>query len=373
MVKQIIKKVIVFSSGGQRLWNTLSHCYNRIRRYRRNALKKKNDFIQFVYPVIGKHPNEKDVFLVLTPTSKNLGDHAIAKAEQELLRDCEINYREVSFEIIRILEKHNNYGVFCNSTILITGGGYLGTLWPHMYEMTKQIIAKNPKSKIVLFPNTVYYDQTNDGEKLFEDSLVVFNLPNIKRIYLREKISYEKVWDKYSNVKLMPDMVMSLNESQPGMKRHGCLICLRNDKEKTLSESQTATVFDSAKQLFKNDVIEIDMQNDVDVSLDERMQTLDQKFDQFRHAELVITDRLHGMIFSAITGTACIVVNSRSHKLLGCYEWIKHLDYIRFCNNTKDICRIYSEIPHEEHYYDLNTLTPWFEELKTELVSIIKE
>lgn len=373
MIDNRIRSIINRTTFGKRLWYNTSVYYHKIRKGIKRKIQKNKDFKRYVYPVIGKHPTSNDVFLVLTPTYRNLGDHAIAKAERELLIECGIKYCEVSIDVIKILAKNNDYEVFGCSTILITGGGYLGTLWPHMHEMTSKIIENNPKAKIVILPNTLFFDQTLEGKQLFEKSLLTFNKPNIKRIYFREKMSFEMVRDKYLAVKMMPDVVLSLNESQPGIKRHGCLICLRNDKEKTLSESQTVAVFDSAKQLFKNDVIETDMQNAIDVSLDERMQTLDQKFDQFRHAQLVITDRLHGMIFSAITGTACIVVNSRSHKLLGCYEWIKHLDYIRFCNNTEDICRIYSEIPQEEHYYDLNRLTPWFEELKTELVSIIKE
>ena len=372
-MKQILKKILSKFKVGQNIWNYIACQYHRIRRIRKHAVQKKNDFDKYVYPVIGKHPEKKDVFLVLSPTYKNLGDHAIAKAEIDLLNECGIEFREVTIDVVKIMAKHNDYKVFGCSTVLITGGGYLGTLWPHMHEMTSKIIEHNPKAKIVILPNTIYFDQTSEGEKLFEHSLEVFNLPNIKKIYLREKISYDKVCDKYSNVKLMPDMVMHINESRPGTERKGCLICLRNDKEQTLNEYQTLAVYDSVRQLFEDDVIVTDMRNNTDVLLDERMEKLEQKFDQYRNAELVITDRLHGMIFSAITSTPCIVMNSRSHKLIGCYEWLKPLDYIRFCDNAEEICRIYNEIPKKEHHYDVNMFSQWFDEMKRELNSIIGE
>lgn len=38
-----------------------------------------------------------------------------------------------------------------------------------------------------------------------------------------------------------------------------------------------------------------------------RKEALSDLFDQFRSLQLIVTDRLHGMIFAAITSTPCIV------------------------------------------------------------------
>ncbi|WP_207739631.1 polysaccharide pyruvyl transferase family protein [Paraclostridium bifermentans] len=61
------------------------------------------------------------------------------------------------------------------------------------------------------------------------------------------------------------------------------------------------------------------------------------KYIKFRECELVITDRIHGMIFAAITGTPCIALSNYNYKVKGTYEWIKDLEYIKF---TDDIERI---------------------------------
>ena len=94
--------------------------------------------------------------------------------------------------------------------------------------------------------------------------------------------------------------------------------------------------------------------------------------EQFAHAELVITDRLHGMIFCAITGTPCIVINSKSPKVAGCYEWIKNLDYIRFAENAASIKDEYNKIPKGENIYDHSKLDPYFDELRNDLIRLIK-
>lgn len=43
----------------------------------------------------------------------------------------------------------------------------------------------------------------------------------------------------------------------------------------------------------------------------------------FKSAKLVITDRLHGMIFCYLTNTPCLVFQNNNHKVRETYEWIK--------------------------------------------------
>lgn len=58
------------------------------------------------------------------------------------------------------------------------------------------------------------------------------------------------------------------------------------------------------------------------------------QFDRFRKSEIVFTDRLHGMIFSAITGTPCIAFPNVSHKVKGVYDWVlKDCPYILFMDS----------------------------------------
>jgi pyruvyl transferase EpsI len=72
------------------------------------------------------------------------------------------------------------------------------------------------------------------------------------------------------------------------------------------------------------------------ISYDMREYELEKKLDEFRSAKLVITDRLHGMIFAAITGTPCVALNNISKKVEGVYQWIKYLDYIKMAQTVDD-------------------------------------
>ena len=114
-----------------------------------------------------------------------------------------------------------------------------------------------------------------------------------------------------------------------------------------------------------------DMCVDHSISVSERDWELEQQYSAFRSAELVVTDRLHGMVFSAITGTPCIFLNSKSPKVLGCYAWLKHLDYIRYCDAPARLGEIYAEMPKGNQTYDNTKLLPYYEQLAQEIKAML--
>ena len=68
---------------------------------------------------------------------------------------------------------------------------------------------------------------------------------------------------------------------------------------------------------------------------------------EFASCKLVITDRLHGMIFSAITGTKCFALDNLSKKVSGGYEWVKDLGYITLCKDTDELMELLNEVVYE--------------------------
>ncbi len=71
------------------------------------------------------------------------------------------------------------------------------------------------------------------------------------------------------------------------------------------------------KDFIRNHNIQYDETDTVinkNVSKRTRDEELRKKWDQFSKSGLVITDRLHGMIFAAITGTPCIAIDNKSKK-----------------------------------------------------------
>ncbi len=129
--------------------------------------------------------------------------------------------------------------------------------------------------------------------------------------------------------KLLPDIVMTLDEREPFIDRKGVTLCLRDDAESDLS----LEFKEKLKNIVSNNYHVVNYDTHIGrggLSLIEREKELNKIWAQFRSSEWVITDRLHGMIFCFITGTPCIVLPNNNYKIEGCYSWIKECGYIHF-------------------------------------------
>ena len=323
-------------------------------------------------PMFKKHKeNPNMVFLVYTPTHKNLGDHAIALAEMAILDELGILYTQITQPEIRKLKEFGLLGLFNNTKILINGGGNLGTLWFDVEEDFRSIMIAAPKADILIFPSTLYYEDTVWGRKEFENSKKIYNNHKSLTLYARENNSYEIMKNAYNNVKLIPDMVFYLNKCEKNVARNGAVLCLRNDLERTLRKEDESLIYKQLQQLFGNKITKTDMYAAHNIPAENRKQELTKKFEQFKCAKLVITDRLHCMIFCVITGTPCIVVNSKSPKVKGCYEWVKDFEYIKFADNLSDITNLYNSIPQKEFIYDNSKFIHLYETLKEDILKLM--
>lgn len=311
--------------------------------------------------------NPKAVYLVFTPEHGNLGDQAICLATERMLRQLNINYIEISIGQIESLYASGNLNVMNGFPILISGGGNMGSLYPWFETLYKKIVEDNPLSNIVIMPNTVYYDQTDLSKQEFEKSKLTFNRRDNVLVCVRENVSYEFLKGQFNNLMLCPDMVLSLNASAEKTDRKGCILCLRSDRECLLDEEEKKHIYDQVTKEFKSCVIKTDMYSERIILREQRETEVEKKLALFRRAELVITDRLHAMLFCVITGTPCIVVNSKSPKMKGCFEWIKDLGYIRFANDLSQIISIYHEIDKKDNSYNEIIFEQYFNLLKKKI------
>lgn len=318
------------------------------------------------------HP--RSVFLVLTPEHGNLGDHAIAEAIKKMLAVADVHVIELTSPKLTRLRELGWLKIMNGKRIFINGGGNLGTLWFNVEQLQRDIIAANPQSTIFIMPNTIYYENTSWGQEEQANSKQIYNMHNQLFLCARERISFDCMSQLYKNVMLVPDMVLSQNQTKPVTYREGCLLCLRHDSERTRTENEEIAVLEQVRAFFPSDIHFMDMNVNRRITLEQRDRELTEKFDEFRSAKLVITDRLHGMIFAAITGTPCIVINSKSPKVKGTYEWIKYLPYIRYAESVKDVGRYLPELLAMENcQYDNTPLKPYFDRLADVIREYVKD
>ena len=186
----------------------------------------------------------------------------------------------------------------------------------------------------------MHFSETDKGREELEKSKKIYGKHKKLTVVAREKVSYEEMKKqfKYNRVIQTTDMVTYLNETREEKKREGILLILRNDIERNLNPEQMSRLEQIIKKYFKK--IEYnDTAKGEPIKENERKQKLEEMFAKYRQAQLVITDRLHGMIFAAITSTPCIALKNYNHKVEATYETLKHLDYIKYVNSVDEVER----------------------------------
>lgn len=359
MNKSVIRKIVFRSSFLKNRYIQLSKTKNKIVCWHRLGVPI------LVYKKKSKqhHP----VFLIFTPEHANLGDHAIALSEINMLREMGIDFFELTGRQLEMLADNDYLKLLNGCSILVNGGGNLGLLWPDIDKLNKRIIRDNNRSRICFLPNSIYYPDNDYGFREMAKSMELFNRHEQLTLMAREIYSYQLMSQIYKRVILFPDMVMYLNQSEnKNIKRKGCLISFRQDIEKVMPDKVREKCIRFARDNFST-VHFYDTVRPVNISPINREDALNDCFKIFRESELVITDRLHGMIFAAITGTKCLVFEGKGKKIRGCYEWIKNLGYIRLVTNEADLDREYLQLKDYPNDYSFSKRTEYYNDLKREI------
>lgn len=292
----------------------------------------------------------KKVVLFGIPTYGNIGDAAITFAEERFIED---NLSE--YEYIGVLDDETEEKIkelkkilTDEDIILMQGGGNFGDQYIILEERRRMVVEAFPNNKIILMPQTIYFNNTEYGKKELEKTKKIYNNHKKLTLIAREKVSFEIMKREFPNVNviLTPDIVMYLNETMP-RERKGSLLVMRMDMEKVVTDEQAKKIeeimskhFESVKRtdtyvdFDRIKVTEEGVEGDSEILPHMRNQVVGDKLEEFRNVELIITDRMHGMIFATITSTPCIAFSNYNHKTKGTFEWIKNQGYVKFLGNT---------------------------------------
>lgn len=290
------------------------------------------------------HPFHKTAYLLMTPTHDNIGDSAIAVAEVAFLKKC--GYKKVvDIPICDCWDYYHCIAKLLPSKAVITlhGGGNMGDLYLDE-PLRRMLLSEFKKHSTIIFPQTIFYSDTPKGKEEEGRSVQFYNKKNIT-IAAREQTSYMIMKNLYPEAKIIltPDIVLSMDPLKTNSERHGILICFRDDQERSLSESEETKLV----HMLENCGYQISFTSmifDYLIPMEKREKVVFAKMDEFSRTKLVVTDRLHGMIFAALTQTPCIVFGNNHHKVIGVYEWINHLHYIRFAESVEEACEYADEL-----------------------------
>ena len=284
----------------------------------------------------------KRAFIFLYADYGNIGDIAISKAQELFLSAHCPGYSVVAVPISKTRQSIRSImrQVKNDDIITIVGGGNMGSMYPDIEALRQLVIQRFPENPIVCFPQSLDWDGSRESDADLERIASVYSKHRNLTVFARESVSYEKLRTLFSTsthvkVSYSPDIVLSLKSDDINVhaptERGRVLLCLRNDKERLVSDGERAAieaaVTNCGEQYAWTDT-------HVDKScMDEAdsLHLLTAKLREFTSSKLVITDRLHGMILSVIAGTQCIVLPNTNHKIRQTYtDWLLDCPNVEF-------------------------------------------
>jgi len=323
----------------------------------------KPSYISKLFSSKKSESKSKDVALLMLPQHGNLGDQAITLAELKFIKEI--------FSNITTIYNIDNFGKYIhnNTLILLHGGGNIGWIYSYEEENRRKIIQLYPNNNIVILPQTIYFEKKNEEQQRITSQ--IYSNHSKLTIITRDKISLNiaKNIFKKNNILISPDLVTYLDDliDENDNKRKGALFLLRRDGEKSLDMNTENQFISLIKKSYN--YCEVSDTNNISLkihNINESKKYVTNILKNISQNEIIITDRLHGMIFSVITRTSCIVIKSYNHKISSSYEWFKYLDYIKFLNSNdinefsnlinyfknKKTDNIYKKI-HFQKYYNI--------------------
>ena len=276
--------------------------------------------------------SNKTAFVMLAAKYNNLGDIAITKAQVDFLKhvlpkDYEVVTVPVNetFSAFRSMKRQVN----TDTIITLIGGGNSGSLYGFIEWPRRFILRHFSKCRIISFPQTVYFGGGKKAEIQKKEFVRLCKRCTQLTLVAREKQSfdaYQKMFQGSVECLLFPDIVFSMKCSS-NHSREGIALVLRNDMEKqnhgNITEAVRSYGLSNSITVTENDTCDVSINDDGFIELEIYISEIASK-------KLVVTDRLHGMILSYITGTPCIVFNNNNNKIGSTYEtWLSDQNYIR--------------------------------------------
>lgn len=284
---------------------------------------------------------EKKIVLFNTPEHDNIGDHLIALSEIDLIKETMSGINLYEITDIEYMWHHSKIRkrISKNDLIIISGGGFMGSLWLYNGETNiRKIINEYRDNKIIIFPQTIYFETNDRGKREYKISRRIYTSHENLLVLAREKTSYNtlcRIIDGDEKVMLFPDMGLLYRNTVIGEKKNEkCLVCFRGDKESVLCDEEREHIMEvlnekgySVKKTSMHEGV-FDKKN--------RRYHVEKKLKEFSEAELVVTDTLHCMISAALVGTECVFFDNISGKINKVFCWIKNNKYIHYCNSIDD-------------------------------------
>lgn len=326
----------------------------------RSFLPKKGVISNLNKELSNFNSKNKTILFFDLPVNGNLGDQAIVWATKRFLLNCfkNLNILEIPNDEIYSSFRWIKNNIKKIDLIICNGGGNIGTLYTPSDEARRYIFTHLNSCRKIVFPQSVYFSQDEFGRKYMLDMKSEYSKFKDLDVFFREKKSFEISNTFFFGKKfLVPDIVFSLGDSLSKFKNYSgirkenkVLFLIRNDKERKIENDFYHKIVQyverKGRKVIKSDTF-IDK---IRVTDENRLFYLRKIFREIGNSSLVVTDRLHGMIFSYLIGIPTIVLENNNHKIFSTYStWLNNQNFVFM---AKDILE-FKDVFNRLNYLDM--------------------
>lgn len=331
-----------------------------------------------VHPDLEPWRGRKKVVVALAGFYQNLGDMALTYAQKRFIEQTLPDYEVLLFPSTATYGQMKALKRVVGPEDIITtiAGGNMDDVYPSLENARRYIVRSFPNNPVISFPQTIAFSDTPNGQRARRRSARTYRSHPRMVVFGREPrtLALMKSGLPGTRIEYSPDIVLSLKNEVPPQPRAGILLSVRHDKEVLLDDSERSKIM----EIITAKTDDIVVRDTVDVALedcqpDTSESTLKSFWSLLSTRRVVVTDRLHAMIFCVITETPVIVLPNSNHKIKGTYEtWLKDHSYVRFLDSFDEasLSRTINEL------WDLPTesitrpdLEPRYEQLRKALLS----
>lgn len=332
----------------------------RMQRKTRDMLMELGFHVNHKYDFSLQAGKRKRLLFFELPCFDNLGDHAIAYAQKQFLSDFVERHPEYQLYVINGWDTVETVyqlkqEISKEDIIVCQGGGNMGSLYDFAEAFRMKIMKHFGNHKIIIFPQSIYFSQDDKGEKVRKKMRQVYNGCMNLTICARDNVSYQIMQNMFTcRIKEVNDIVSYLNKKNTeAEQRDGIIVCLRSDMESALDVKKKKQLQAACEKITERVHI-TDTCLGIDIDTLDREKHLNNKWNLFGSSRLVVTDRLHGMIFSLITATPCVVLGNNHHKVKATYHSFKKCPYLWYAESVEDAITLIKEkynieLPEEKY------------------------
>jgi len=296
---------------------------------------------------------KKKLFFVGTPEHGNISDHAIAISSLKFFEDYFPEYYVIEYTTGEM----QAYFPFIDSVlndqdvIFLCGGGNLGNTYLTEEEPRRSIIKRYKNNRKTILPQSIYFTDDEAGKNELQKSVDAYNDPNLLVIARGEK-SYDFIKSNFigCNHYLAPDMFLYYSkfmDSKPSGE--DVLVILRTESECCIDRDKVLDILDSCSLQYRISDLNYDNPQQslhLNIKKEEREYYFQNKIKEIEHSKLVITDRLHGILFAVAMRVPCIALKSADHKNEEIVKWFSGGGCVYLGENIKELPNIIEKLLH---------------------------